>query len=688
MLSLCGPTRVRLDDRELPTAGSLALGAKPMALLAYLAIEREAFGRREHTREALTTLLWGEFPELQARASLRQALAQLRRVLGDALVIERNVVGLDAELTLDIAPLLTDAPPHGDVRARAALDLDPARFLAGLRVQRDAGFEEWAEGVRGVLRRRHAALLGHAARDAASRLDWAASAQLAARWRDADPLSAEATQVLMEAHHFAGHDSEALAAFAAHRAVLAAETGEAPAAALRQLAARVARAAGAANGAGGAGSLPTPPMGVPVAGGAIVHAPLVGRRREWEVLADAWRCARTGSGRVVVLAGEPGAGKSRLAGDFARRAGVDGATVLRTRSREPATPTAGIPFATAAALLRSALDAPGFAAADGEWLAEVARLVPELRTILPGVPMPARATLAEEWRLHEGAVQLFAALAAEHPLLVVLDDVHWCDAASAGVVRTLVERTESMPVLWCIALGTGVAERDAPGVRLASALAAGAGATSVPLAPLGADDVHALLVAIGAAANDGHVQRLAARLHGVTGGMPGLVLESVRALRAARLIDDGADGWRPVAALAADTRLAAVLEAPAIVAPMRDRVMRLGEDGRSVLLTIALAGDACTPALLSLVHGVSRLRAAAIGDALVERGLAREEQGAYRVTNELVADAVRHWGSGARRAEVERALNAARAGGALEGGVRAGPMPAPARGTGEWRSSV
>lgn len=678
-LSVCGPVQVRLDDMELPGA---PLGAKPLALLAYLAIERRA-----HARDALTTLLWGEFPEAQARASLRQALAHLRRALGDVLVVEREHVRLEADVVLDVAPLLGIAGVGDAGDDDAALALDPRRFLAALRVQRDGGYEEWAEGMRATLGRRHAELLAAAARDAAARLDWARAASLADRWRDGEPLSPDATLLAMEARHLAGQPSEALAAYAAYRTALEEATGEQPAPALRSLAARIARMPAA--------SMTTPAFGVQAVTRTGAPVPLVGRRDEWERLRAGWATVRGGTAGVVVVAGELGSGKSRLVGDFARRAGADGGTVLRGRSREP---SSGVPFSTAAELLRSALDAPGFAATDGEWLAEVARLVPEVRVKLPGVPGVPRNGLGEEWRLYEGAVQLLAALAAEHPLLVVLDDVQWCDKESVSLIRVLVERTESLPVLWCLALGTGLAERDANGVRLASALAAQPNAAWLPLAPLSVDDMRALVVAAGADASDAGVRTFAARLHEATGGLPGYALEAVRVLRTAGLLPDGAPGpehgagasWRPTGGLLADPQLGAVLDAPTLAAPIRDRILRLGDDGRAILLTITLAGEACTPALLSAVHGISRLRAAAIGDALVERGLARERDGGYRIANLLVAGMLRRLSSDARQREVERVLVAIRRGAGPQPTLM--PVPAPegslVRATGEWRSSV
>ena len=75
LLRLFGPPLLATGEAG---DGVAQLGAKPLALLAYLVLER-----RPHSREALAGLLWGESPEVEARASLRQALKQLRDVLGD-----------------------------------------------------------------------------------------------------------------------------------------------------------------------------------------------------------------------------------------------------------------------------------------------------------------------------------------------------------------------------------------------------------------------------------------------------------------------------------------------------------------------------------------------------------------------------------------------------------------------------
>ena len=92
--------------------GAAPLGAKPLALLAYLVLER-----RPHSRETLAGLLWGESPEVEARASLRQALKQLRDALGDTVHAERALVELTGSLACDVLDF------------REAVERDPVRAV-------------------------------------------------------------------------------------------------------------------------------------------------------------------------------------------------------------------------------------------------------------------------------------------------------------------------------------------------------------------------------------------------------------------------------------------------------------------------------------------------------------------------------------------------------------------------------
>src|SRR5262249_4390551 len=132
-LTLCGRVAAALDGAPLPTA---TLGNKSLALLAFLALEPGV-----HSRDAVMALLWGDFPEDKARASLRQSLAHLREALGDALHTDRSSVYLIAQPDSDVRRFLDAA----DASPRDAAEVDIPHFLSGLQLRHSAGFDDWAD---------------------------------------------------------------------------------------------------------------------------------------------------------------------------------------------------------------------------------------------------------------------------------------------------------------------------------------------------------------------------------------------------------------------------------------------------------------------------------------------------------------------------------------------------------------
>src|SRR5262249_26482105 len=143
-LTLCGRVAAALDGAPVPAA---SLGNKSLALLAFLALEPGA-----HSRDEIMALLWGEYPEEKARASLRQALAHLRDALGEALYTDRGSVFLVSEPDSDVRRFLAAA----DASPRDAADADIPRFLTGLQLRHSAGFDDWADEKRRALLRRYA----------------------------------------------------------------------------------------------------------------------------------------------------------------------------------------------------------------------------------------------------------------------------------------------------------------------------------------------------------------------------------------------------------------------------------------------------------------------------------------------------------------------------------------------------
>ena len=649
-LSLCGRVTVTGDVVQ-PAAA--ALSAKSLALLAYLALEPGP-----HSRDQLASLLWGECPDAKAKASLRQALVHLREALPNVVRADRTSVELVGPIHSDVGKflrLVKEAP-------RDAADCNVLGFLDGLHLRHCPAFGEWADGMRATLSRRLTEVLSAVTREALATRAWADAIRFADRSVAVAPLSATANASLMEAHFMSGDRELALDAFAQYRTRVAEGNGDTPAKAVTELAERI-RAAAPTTGQ----RLATEEW---YATAPSFEGSLVGRAGEWESLTRAWTKASQGRTRVALIEGEAGVGKTRLIADFLRWVAAQGGTVLRGRGYDI---RGGVPFGAMIEALRSGVDAPGLAGTDPQWLAEVARVVPELRIRFPAVSAPTPTTAADAWRLFEGIAQVLGALAEEAPVTVLIDDLQWCDADSCTLLHALVRKLDVAPIHWCLTFSPGSVERDAPAARLVRALRTFAHTDVLTLRPLTEDDVWQLLRTLGRVSAPNGGRRLAARIHEVTTGYPFYVIELLKTLFAQGWLtvdpqtgewivraQDGGDGF-------------ALPSAPTVHEAIAERIECLPDELSAILISMAVSARGCSASVLSHVHGISRLRAAVGGDALVERHLAAEEDGVYRCAHPLIARVVSEALSTSRRREVHRGLALALELVASEGGATADP---------------
>jgi DNA-binding SARP family transcriptional activator len=634
-LTLLGPPTVALEDGRTVVP---SLGAKALALLAFLTVES-----KEHTREELAGLLWGESPEAEARASLRQALMQLRTSLGDVVRADRRLVGLAGTVECDVlrfARLAGEDP-------RAAASLDIPRFLAGFSVRHAPRFEEWASETRAALIHRYTELLGTLSREAMGQWRWRDAVDYADRWLACDPLSDEAIRLAIEARYLSGDRGAALARFADYRVALERETGCEPSKSLLNLVRRVESEIGRTEVR-------------PVSDEWYARAPafessLIGRENQWTQLLQAWKATKKGEGRVVLLDGEAGVGKSRLSAEFLRWVVADGGTALRGRGYDA---HAGVPYAPLVEALEGLLNAPGVAGTSPEWLAYAARLLPELRQRFPGLGDVSTAPdSTEAWRLFEGVAQLLTAVASERPVILAIDDLHGLDDDSCNLLRFLIRRTEHSPVMWLGTLTLGALEREAPAARLCRVVRAKANALTLALAPLTEADVWSLVRELGQMRTPTGGRRFAGRVHRITGGNPFYIVELLKTMFAQGLlvVDEQTGEWKVAPAALESGREFPVSRTVRDV--IAERIARLPPELGEILITVAVAGGiGCRAGLLSHVHGISRLHAAAVCDALVDRQLVVEEEGSYRCAHPVIAHVVRDGLSPARRTEVHRAL--------------------------------
>jgi DNA-binding SARP family transcriptional activator len=632
-LTLLGPPSVSFTDGRLRTAQP---GSKELALLAFLTLEPGA-----HSREELAGLLWGESSEVEARASLRQALRHLRTNLGDIVHTERSVVTLAGSIDCDVCDFKRKVLQEPG----CALTVDIPRFLAGFSVRHAPQFDEWLAATRRQLLQLYENALGTLAREAMGQWRWRAAIDVADRWLRCDPLSDEAARLAIEACYLAGDRGTALARFGDYRAVLAAETGCQPSRTLMSLIHRVESDA-------------TPVSTRPITDEWYARAPLfesslIGREEEWSTLVRGWKRTTRGSGYVALIEGEPGVGKSRLAEEFLRWVVAQGGGVLRGHGYDG---RAGIPYEPVVEVLREALSAPGLGGTAPEWLSEVTRLVPELRQRFPAIPELIPSDSAEGWRLFEGVAQLMLALAAERPLVVWLDDLQWCDGDSCNLLRFLARRSEHAPILWLGTLSVGELERAAPAARLCRVLRAKPHSSVISLGPMAEEQLWRMIREMGHVSTPTGARRFANRVFGVTRGNPFYTIELLKTMFAQGLleVDENSGEWNATSGALTEGRDFPVSRTVHDV--IAERIDRLPEQLSELLITIAVAGAGCRTEVLSHAHGISRLHAAAVADALVDRRLLVEEAGLYRCAHPVIAHVVRDGLTPSRRREIHRTL--------------------------------
>jgi tetratricopeptide (TPR) repeat protein len=174
----------------------------------------------------------------------------------------------------------------------------------------------------------------------------------------------------------------------------------------------------------------------------------VGRESERGQAERVWARATEGRHQLLLLAGDPGIGKTRFAMEFARSRAADGATVLIGRCDEEAL-IPYQPFVEALTWYARVCPEPELraqlAAIGGG--AELGPLVPELVRRLPDLPVPlSMSPDAERYRLFEAVITLLARASAVHPVVLVLDDLHWADKATLLMLRHIVRSSDRAAV--------------------------------------------------------------------------------------------------------------------------------------------------------------------------------------------------------------------------------------------------
>ena len=194
------------------------------------------------------------------------------------------------------------------------------------------------------------------------------------------------------------------------------------------------------------GAVSGPPLPLPRALALADQRPFVGRVEPLRQLRERWSESLRGHGGLVAVGGEPGIGKTRLAARFAAEVRAEGGTVLCGRAdAESVSPYEPFmePLRHCAAHWPRLADEPGLETATRL----LGGLIPEL-----GRPVASAAGYVKEQpndrkKLFEAVLQLFLHAAAQRPLLVIVEDLHWADAPTIRLLRELPRRGAGLPVL-------------------------------------------------------------------------------------------------------------------------------------------------------------------------------------------------------------------------------------------------
>ncbi|HEV7492451.1 ATP-binding protein [Baekduia sp.] len=196
--------------------------------------------------------------------------------------------------------------------------------------------------------------------------------------------------------------------------------------------------------------------------------PFVGRSAELRKLRTLLPLAESEGGRVVLLGGEPGSGKSRLVGELASEAASDGVLVL-TGACDAVVRTPYGPFVEALDQLARTIDPDELRTALGATGGELTRLLPDLPARIGELAAPVAADPdTERHRLHTTVATLLTAISRRRPVLLVLEDGHWADAPTLQLLRYLARAAGSARLLLLATFRD--AEADVPGT-LAETLA-------------------------------------------------------------------------------------------------------------------------------------------------------------------------------------------------------------------------
>jgi ABC-type oligopeptide transport system substrate-binding subunit len=372
----------------------------------------------------------------------------------------------------------------------AAADLYQGDFLSSFDVADCLEFEEWAARRRAQLREQVLSALDTLATHWTQRGAYERALGYARRLLALEPLWETSHRQMMTLLALSGQRSAALAQYQECRRILETELDLEPLEETEALHSRLVNWE--------TGTLVRQPTSTSTQ--QLTNLPFTGRGDEHAALLRCWETARRGADRLTLVEGEAGVGKTRLVEEGMRYIESQGATVLRGRCYEFG---GGLPYQPIAEALRGYLHAPETAisfqsprapALSPVWLAELARLLPDLHRLFPDLPEERAITgEAARQRLFEAMTRFLRAVGDFAPAgCLFLDDLHWADQSTLDLLHYLVRHLEGASIWIVGAYRPEQAGLSHPLTRLRQGLSRDHRVERLALGPLSDESVRAL----------------------------------------------------------------------------------------------------------------------------------------------------------------------------------------------------
>jgi predicted ATPase/DNA-binding SARP family transcriptional activator len=561
-IQLFGASRLVLNGRALE-----GLRRKNRALVFYLAA-----GKGSLTRENLLAFFWPDRERLAAQPILRTMIHDLRKQLGESFQADDQTLALSPDTLIDakVFSAAIDSPASDLGKLTDALALYKGDFLEGFSLADTPQFDDWAASERE--RYRLLAARGHAdlARHHEALRDFPAALESMRRALAFNPFQEDLQREVMRLLYLNGDRAGVIRQYESLRKLLDEEMGVPPMPETRSLYDAIINDAFVPSPAEAPAQIsPAPPKS------AAALLPFAGRETELGTLK-----AQLGSGKLILLEGEPGIGKTRLVSELiasqAREKGS--ALVLKGVAYEL---EQGLPYQPILDALRGMMSRPDWKTLSAKlditpvWLTELGRLLPGLLALYPHIPAPAGP--ADEARLWEALLQFFHALSRRGKVWLFLDDLHWADAATLGWLGYLIRHTSSPGLVLLATSRPEEGQTDL--VKLLQTLRREDRLFHLQLSTL----VESAMQTMAAALSPGHEDQLSAWLVENAEGNPFFLTELVRYAYSIGLLKTGG---------ALDAELFG--SSPAIPATIQNliesRLLRLSEQARDVLHLAAIIG--------------------------------------------------------------------------------------------------